>query len=57
MWFGSMPGCTHLKKGDKLICEECGLELKVANSCDCGEDDESCSAETISCCGQDMIVK
>ena len=52
-----MTGCTHLKIGDKLICEECGLELKVANSCDCGEDDESCSAETITCCGQDMIVK
>lgn len=51
-----MPGCTTLKKGDKLVCEECGLELKVTKSCDCGEDDASCSVEAITCCGKDMKV-
>ena len=52
-----MPGCTQVKKGDKFYCEECGLELEVTNSCNCGEDDASCSSETIACCGHEMKVK
>ena len=52
-----MPSCTNLKKGDKLVCEVCGLELKVAKSCSCGEGETSCSTETITCCGKEMKVK
>jgi hypothetical protein len=52
-----MPGCTQFKEGDTLVCEECGLILTVTKACNCGEEDNACSTETIMCCGQEMTKK
>jgi hypothetical protein len=38
-----------LKEGKKLVCHECGLELKVVKECCCG--DEECE---IICCGSPL---
>ena len=52
-----MTNCTSLKEGDVVICEECGLELTVSKSCDCGDDDHVCVENTFTCCGHDMKKK
>ena len=39
-----------VKKGDILVCSECGVELEIKNKCDCSE----CE---IVCCGKTMEVK
>jgi hypothetical protein len=50
--------CANLKKGDKLVCEECGLELKVTKACDCGKETAgACSEGGFTCCGGPMKVK
>ena len=52
-----MTGCSGLKKGDVITCDDCGLELTVSKACDCGADDAACSAEVFSCCGDEMKKK
>lgn len=52
-----MTGCNELKKGDILICEDCGLEITVSKSCGCGEGEGSCSDQGFSCCGEEMKKK
>lgn len=52
-----MTGCSELKVGDNIICEDCGLELTVSKACDCGTHEGSCSAEGFSCCGDEMKKK
>jgi hypothetical protein len=51
--------CHDLKKGDVLVCEECGLELKVNKACNCGEEEETgaCTEGGFTCCGGPMKVK
>jgi hypothetical protein len=50
--------CHDLKKGQVLVCEECGLELKVKKACDCDEDETgACTEGGFSCCGGPMKVK
>jgi len=39
-----------VKKGDALVCSECGVELEVTKKCDCA----NCE---IICCGKPMEVK
>ena len=54
----NMMSCHDLKKGEVLVCEECGLELKVTKSCDCGEEESgACSEGGFSCCGLNMKKK
>jgi len=52
-----MVNCTNLKEGDTVICDDCGLELKVARSCECGSDDTACTENKFNCCGQAMKQK
>ena len=52
-----IPNCIGLKEGDVIKCDECGLELTVSKSCDCGEDDDVCAESTFSCCGAHMVKK
>ena len=39
-----------VRKGDVLVCSECGVELQIINNCDCSD----CK---IVCCGKTMEVK
>jgi len=39
-----------VKKGNVLVCSECGVELEVTRSCDCTD----CE---IVCCGKAMEVR
>jgi hypothetical protein len=52
-----MTGCNALKKGDTLFCEECGLQLKVAKACKCGEEQEGSCSDALICCGKEMKKK
>lgn len=45
------PREKRKKKGDKLICKECGLVVTVDEVCDCVE------ACDLVCCGQEMQSK
>jgi hypothetical protein len=48
--------CSNLKDGQVLVCESCGLELKVVNECK----EDSCSTGCIGdmdCCGETMKLK
>jgi hypothetical protein len=50
--------CQNLKKGDVLVCEECGLEVKVTKACHCGDEEgAACTEEGFICCGGPMKVK
>jgi hypothetical protein len=49
-----------LKEGDVLVCEGCGLELKVVKACEeCGTEEKECGCCpcTFACCDDDMKVK
>jgi len=39
-----------VSKGSKLTCNECGLELKVVDACDCA------SPCDVVCCGEQMVM-
>ncbi len=58
-----MLSCHDVKKGDVLVCEECGLELKVVKECEEAETEEECCCDTdesdcgFVCCGMDMVKK
>ncbi|HTW92386.1 MAG TPA: hypothetical protein VMH22_11835 [bacterium] len=39
-----------MKKGDKYVCDSCGLVLVVSDACDCAD----CGPV---CCGEQMKVK
>lgn len=41
-----------LKKGDKLACTECGMEVEVTKSCTCKDE---CDCKVI-CCEKPMVV-
>lgn len=49
-----MPGCTHVKEGEKFVCKDCGLELTVSKACGCDHDDKTCNEEVFTCCGAEM---
>jgi hypothetical protein len=50
--------CHELKKGDVLVCDECGLEMKVTKACHCGDEEGgACTEGGFSCCGGPMKVK
>lgn len=51
-----MVTCHELKKGDKLVCSECGLELKITKACNCSEEG-ACHDAGFSCCGGEMKKK
>ena len=53
-----MSDCSHLKKGDKLVCEDCGLEVEVTKACGCADEAEgACTEEGFTCCGGAMKKK
>jgi len=48
--------CSNLKDGQILVCENCGLELKVVNECS----EDSCATGCVGdmdCCGEPMKLK
>jgi hypothetical protein len=48
--------CNELKAGQTLVCERCGLELKVISECK----DDKCAVGCvgdIDCCGEPMKLK
>jgi hypothetical protein len=48
--------CNDLKTGQTLVCERCGIELKVISECT----DHSCAtgcAGDMDCCGEPMKLK
>jgi hypothetical protein len=49
--------CNDLKKGDVLVCEECGFEMKVSKACHCGDEEGACADQGFTCCGTPMKVK
>ena len=48
-----MANCGDMKKGDRYVCNTCGLELEVSKACSCGSGDTSCSVP-LQCCGKPM---
>lgn len=48
--------CHDMKKGQVYKCEDCGLEIKIMNTCkECCEDG-SCGC-SFQCCGKDLKLK
>ena len=59
-----MSGCHDLRKDEILVCEDCGMELKVIRECkDVGAPAEECACHTeenpcsIECCGKPLVKK
>jgi hypothetical protein len=48
--------CHELKEGDTLVCDDCGLELKVTKACNCSEEG-ACTEGGFDCCGMAMKKK
>ncbi|WP_200895251.1 MULTISPECIES: hypothetical protein [unclassified Methanosarcina] len=48
--------CNNLKQGQVLICENCGLELKVVNECGDDRCAIGCTGD-MDCCGEPMKLK
>lgn len=44
------PGLTPPKKGDKFVCDACGMEIEVTVQCQCSEDQHV----HFHCCGKEM---
>jgi hypothetical protein len=50
--------CHELKKGDILVCPDCGLEVKVTKACNCADEGvNACTDEGFKCCGGLMQKK
>ncbi|HIH92559.1 TPA: hypothetical protein HA338_00430 [Methanosarcina acetivorans] len=50
--------CYELKKGDSLVCENCGFELTVVKECNLSCLTEGCCDLTeFVCCGEQMKIK
>jgi hypothetical protein len=45
-----VPQMRELKKGDRLRCEKCGMELEVTVDCKCGAGHHA----RLECCGQPL---
>lgn len=47
--------CFELKKGQKLVCDDCGFELTVIKECDqhC-KGEGCCEINEFKCCGKPM---
>jgi hypothetical protein len=52
-----MANCGNLKEGDIITCTDCGLELKVIKTCNCGEGGDSACHDVMQCCGKGMEPK
>jgi len=55
-----MVHCHDMKEGQVYVCEECGLELKVAKSCTADSNHPkgvSCTRCIHVCCNKDMKLK
>ena len=52
-----MANCGDMKEGDLIVCESCGLELKVAKTCSCGSGGEKDCEVPLQCCGKSMVKK
>lgn len=57
-----MSNCKNLKKNQKLVCANCGLEFLVINECKNKDQDGCCSKEAASdshltCCGKELSLK
>ncbi len=49
--------CSDMKQGDTVVCEECGLELKVSKSCSCSTGHKDACSTPLKCCGKEMVKK
>lgn len=55
-----MVNCHEMKKDDTLVCEGCGLVLKVVKECEeCGTDASECGCGpcTFVCCDEELKIK
>ncbi|MFX1497264.1 MAG: hypothetical protein ACFFBH_07040 [Promethearchaeota archaeon] len=52
-----MVNCSTLEEGDTLVCENCGLEMKVTKTCSCGEEEGACTDMGFTCCGIPLSKK
>lgn len=48
--------CSNLKDGQILVCESCGLELKVISECNEDRCSTGCTGD-MDCCGEPMKLK
>ncbi len=54
-----MASCSDMKVGDILECSECGLRLRVEETCkSCSAEDETCCTDcSFTCCDKELTVK
>lgn len=52
-----MTNCADMKEGDVLVCDDCGLELRVEKACTCSAGDEEACSVPLQCCGKEMVKK
>ncbi len=57
-----MAVCNEMKAGEVYRCENCGLELKVLQPCESGEEYDggsgTCSCtQPVTCCGQPLTLQ
>lgn len=55
-----MVDCHDMKVGEVYSCPKCGLEMKVLQDCDCGDQEGACGCGTecgFECCGEAMVKK
>ncbi len=52
-----MANCGEMKKGDVYVCKDCGLELRVEKTCNCGSGSAQSCTVPLQCCGQEMKKK
>ena len=49
-----MANCSTMTPGDLFVCNNCGLELRVAKRCNCSIGSGASCEVPLKCCGQDM---
>ena len=52
-----MTNCADMKEGDVLVCDACGLKLRVEKACTCSASDEGACSVPLQCCGKEMVKK
>jgi hypothetical protein len=53
----TVANCYNMKEDDVLVCDACGLEVKVTKGCSCSHDEEDACSAPMECCGQPMRFK
>ncbi|MFO7963029.1 MAG: hypothetical protein R6U50_03825 [Desulfobacterales bacterium] len=50
-----MAECRDMKQGDRYVCKNCGLELKVEKACSCSTASGPGCTVPLQCCNQEMV--